>query len=73
MTAIRAIRVKFFERGAWSAKSYTYKSTIPYEEGDAVIVPVGEWYAVARVVSVHTNYEWKEGIKYSTIICKAPV
>lgn len=69
MAANFAVRVVFRERGVWS-KNYTYQCAFRPEVGDKVVVPAGDWYSVAKVVSVFNgeSYDWKEGITYKEIL-----
>ena len=69
MSANFAVRVVFRERGVWS-KNYTYKCAFRPEVGDKVVVPAGDWFGVAKVVSVMdgVTYDWKDNVNYKEIV-----
>lgn len=58
--------------GVWS-KEYTYKSEVPFKEGDAVVVPAGTFWNVAKVKRCVENYKFNEAIAYKSIHCKLAV
>ena len=62
------INVKFKEYSGWSERSYTHLSNVPYEKGQALVVPVGNWYNVGKVISCVENPKLKEGITYKEVI-----
>ena len=64
-----AVSVSFNNRGVWS-KGYTYKSKIPVNKDDLVIVPVGNHWSVGKVRSVKESYDFKSGIEYKHIHSK---
>ncbi len=66
MTKIYAVGAAFYDRGGWS-KIYTYKSTIPIQEGSTVIVPYGQFYKLAKVCEVREDYEFRNDINYKHI------
>jgi hypothetical protein len=61
------INVKFKEYSGWSS-SYTYLSEVPYEKGQILVVPAGNWYGVVKVISCKENPKLKEGIKYKHVL-----
>lgn len=64
--------VQYWDNGTWS-KGYTYKSAVPFQKGDIVVVPVRNFYAAAKVYSCTENYEFKSGINYKNVIQKVNV
>ena len=66
------IHVVFNERGYWS-KSYTYKSEVPYEIGDVLVVPAGKFYNCVKVTGCTENYEFPEGITFKYVHSKVEV
>lgn len=64
---IYGLSVKFKEYGVWS-KSYSYLSRVPYEINQAIIVPVGDWYAIGKVAKCVEDPILKDNIKYKYVI-----
>lgn len=63
---VYAVHVTFFERGYWS-KSYTYKSTVPYDLGAIVLVPANDFYSIGKVTGSEKGYKFKENINYKFV------
>lgn len=64
---IYAVEVVFKDRGFWS-KSYVYKSDTYFEKDSIVIIPMHDFYSIGKVIKVHENYKFKEGINYKNIL-----
>ena len=62
------INVKFYEYGAFSTKTYTYLSEIPYEKGQALVVPVGKWYGVVKVHQCVENPQLRKDVSYKHVL-----
>lgn len=63
------VGVRFYEnwRNDWS-KIYVYKSPDEIEKGQIVLVPVGDFYGVARVVGCKSKYEFEKNKTYKFIL-----
>ena len=70
--AIYAVGVQFISYGTWT-KEYTYKSDKPFQEGDAVVVPTGNWFSLGRVTWCKDNYPFRKDIASKTIKCMVPL
>ena len=68
--SVCAVRLKFHSHGKWSDKAYTYRCHFVPEKGDKLLVPVGEWFGVGRVESVHFDYQYQPTITYRDVIQK---
>lgn len=56
----------------WS-KAYTYRSILPYKNGDVVVVPTGSFYSVGKVTECLENYDFNPSLTYKDILIKVPV
>lgn len=63
------VTVKFKDHQYWS-KPYTYKSIVTYEKGDVVVVPVGDFYSVGKVLACTPDYQFDPKINYKHIHSK---
>lgn len=64
--------VQYWDMGGWS-KGYTYRSRVPFNKGDIVVVPVKNFWACARVHSCTENYFFQPAINYKEVLQKLPV
>ena len=69
-----AVQVKFKYKDGWS-KPYTYKSNVPHEKYDVVIVPTNDFYNIGKVFSCAEAKEddFQEGITYKYVVCKIEI
>lgn len=61
-----------FKDGNYWSKPYTYKSDSQYKMGDIVLVPMRDFYNVAKVIKSvpEDQHEFKPDIQYKSIIKK---
>jgi hypothetical protein len=63
------IDVRFKTWEGWSDTLYTYKSNLSYKENEAVVVPTGNFYAVARVQSCTENGVFPLNAPIRRVLC----
>lgn len=61
-----------FKDGSYWSKPYPYKSAFECKLGDVVLVPMRDFYSVAKVIKVvpEDMYEFRPDIQYKSLIQK---